>query len=133
MSCSLLGLICTLYYIITHLTQLNSTQHIMAPTNTKQKQKTAAKTVPPGQSYGAFFERNWGKIFLFTLFFTIVLYAVYVTYTINATIRQATAGFEHITDRAVDIYLQDGLAAANNNAMGGDGRRRTGGAAAGSG
>ena len=133
MSCSLLGLICTLYYIITHLTQLNSTQHIMAATNTKQKQKTAAKTVPPGQSYGAFFERNWGKIFLFTLFFTIVLYAVYVTYTINATIRQATAGFEHITDRAVDIYLQDGLAAANNNAMGGDGRRRTGGAAAGSG
>jgi hypothetical protein len=96
----------------------------MAPTNTKQK------TVPPGQSYGAFFERNWGKIFLFTLFFTIVLYAVYVTYTINATIRQATAGFEHITDRAVDIYLQDGLAAANNNAMGGDGRR-TGGAAGG--
>jgi zona occludens toxin (predicted ATPase) len=64
----------------------------MAPTNTKQK--TAAKTVPPGQSYGAFFERNWGKIFLFTLFFTIVLYAVYVTYTINATIRQATGGLE---------------------------------------
>ena len=103
----------------------------MAPT--KQKQKTAARNVPhdggQSRSYGAFFERNWGKIFLFTLFFTIVLYAVYVAYTINATIRQTTAGFEHIADRAVDIYLQDGLAAANNNAMGGDGRRRTGGAA----
>jgi hypothetical protein len=104
--------------------------------STKQRPKTAPKTAQPagGQSYGAFFERNWGKIFLFTLFFTIVLYAVYVAYTINATIRQTTAGFEHIADRAVDIYLQDGLAAANNNAMGGDGRTNTpGGAAAGGG
>jgi zona occludens toxin (predicted ATPase) len=68
----------------------------MAPT--KQKQKTAARNVPhdggQSRSYGAFFERNWGKIFLFTLFFSVVFYAIYVTYTINATIRQATGGLE---------------------------------------
>jgi hypothetical protein len=47
-------------------------------------QKTAVETVPAGRSYGAFFERNWGKIFLFTVFFAIVLYVVFVVYTVGS-------------------------------------------------
>jgi fumarate reductase subunit C len=47
-------------------------------------QKTAVETVPAGRSYGAFFERNWGKIFLFTVFFAIVLYVVFVLYAVGS-------------------------------------------------